>query len=149
MASPRHVTSLVGATGGVERVVTDDDTAITIGSGDLPVLATPIMIAMMEAAACAALVSHVAPGSTSVGSSVDVRHRAPSPVGAHVRASATVTGIDGAKVTFDVTAIHDAGDGVWVEIGRGTHARVIVDRAAFGPPPIPRSRAAGDPEPQA
>lgn len=121
----------VGAQADVFRVVTDADTALSVGSGDLPVLATPRMIALMEAAACLALAGHLPPGVTSVGSAVDIRHLAPSPIGAAVIASATVTGFEGEKVTFDITARHVVGDGRSVTIGRGTHSRVIVDRGMF------------------
>jgi fluoroacetyl-CoA thioesterase len=118
---PAKVTAgIEGAEGVVDHVVSDSMTAIAAGSGDLPVLATPTLVALMEAAACKALAHH----------RIDVRHLAPSPVGAQVSAHARVTGVDGAKVTFDVEASHHVG-GVSVEIGRGTHVRVIVERGAF------------------
>jgi fluoroacetyl-CoA thioesterase len=128
---PAKVTAgIEGAEGVVDHVVSDSMTAIAAGSGDLPVLATPTLVALMEAAACKALAHHLPGGLTSVGSRIDVRHLAPSPVGAQVSAHARVTGVDGAKVTFDVEASHHVG-GVSVEIGRGTHVRVIVERGAF------------------
>lgn len=119
-----------GAVGEVAHVVSDSMTAIAAGSGDLPVLATPTMVALMEAAACAALAHHLPGGLTSVGSRIDVRHLAPSPIGAQITARARATNVDGAKITFDVEASHHIG-GNTVEIGRGTHVRVIVERGAF------------------
>ena len=122
--------ALVGAHGEVTHVVSDAMTAIAAGSGDLPVLATPTMIAFLEAAACQAL-GHLLPsGLTSVGSHVDVRHLVPSPVGARVVAEARVVRVEGAKVTFDVTATHHIGHRT-AEIGSGTHTRVIVERGGF------------------
>jgi predicted thioesterase len=110
--------------------VTPAATAIAAGSGDLPVLATPRMIALMEEAACALLAAVLPDDATSVGTRIDVRHSAPSPLGVRVTARATVVAVDGARVTFDVSAAHALADAS-VEIGRGTHVRVVVDRARF------------------
>ena len=123
-------TALEAANGEVTHVVSDGMTAIAAGSGDLPVLATPTLIAFLEAAACQALAHHLPAGLTSVGSHIDVRHLAPSPVGAQVTAQARVVSVAGAKVTFDVSAIHHFAHRT-VEIGSGTHTRVIVERRAF------------------
>lgn len=120
----------VGSAAGVVRVVGDSDTAIALGSGDLPVLATPILIALMEAAACQALAGQLPPERTSVGSRVDVRHLAPSPVGAHVTARAEIVAVEGAMVRFDVSASHEV-DGETVVVGSGSHVRFVVDREAF------------------
>ena len=119
-----------GATGSATITVTDADTAIAAGSGDLPVLATPRMVALMEQAACAALAPALPAGSTSVGVHVDVRHTAPTPVGAVVTATARVTQVSGARILLEVTAEQDR-DGVTEPIGAGTHTRVVVDRATF------------------
>jgi fluoroacetyl-CoA thioesterase len=124
------ISALRTSHGEVEHVVSDGMTAIAAGSGDLPVLATPTLVAFMEAAACAALLGHLPGGLTSVGSHIDVRHLAPSPIGARVTARAKVTDVEGSKVTFDVEAVHHVGAST-VEIGRGTHVRVIVERGAF------------------
>lgn len=121
---------IVGSASGVVRTVGDGDTAIALGSGDLPVLATPILIALMEAAACQALAGQLPPERTSVGSRVDVRHLAPSPVGTHVTALAEVVAVEGAMVRFDVSATQQVGDET-VDIGRGSHVRFIVDRERF------------------
>jgi len=122
--------ALAGATGETVHVVTDGMTAIAAGSGDLPVLATPTLVAFLEAAACRALAHHLPGGVTSVGSRVDVRHLAPSPVGAEVSARARVTDVEGARITFDVEASHHV-NGRTIEIARGTHVRVLVERGAF------------------
>lgn len=122
--------TLTGATGSASITVTDADTAITAGSGDLPVLATPRMIALMEQAACSALAPALPPESTSVGVHVDIRHTAPSPIGVVVTASARVTQVSGSRVVLEVSA-EQSRDGVSEPIGTGTHTRVVVDRAIF------------------
>ncbi|MBK9739538.1 MAG: hypothetical protein IPO93_08480 [Actinobacteria bacterium] len=120
----------VGSTGTASLVVTEDDTAIAVGSGDLPVFATPIMIALMEAAACEAVAAHLAAHRTSVGTRVEIRHSAPSMVGTDVTARAEVVEVHGSRLTFAVSASHTVG-GEDMEIGAGTHVRVIVDRERF------------------
>ncbi len=121
---------LSSASGSASLVVGPEHTAIAAGSGDLPVLATPVMLALMEAAACDALDGRLPPGHTSVGIHADVRHVAASPLGAHVTAVAEVVETSGARVTFAVRAEMQTG----IEptpIGRGTHVRVVVDRERF------------------
>lgn len=122
--------ALVGRTSSATLSVTPAATAIAAGSGDLPVLATPRLIALMEEAACGALAPALPDNATSVGTHVDIQHVAPSPLGAAVTATATVTSVAGRRVTFDVSAVHIAG-GTQAEIGRGTHTRVVVDRERF------------------
>ena len=117
-------------TGTATLTVGPADTAIAAGSGDLPVLATPRMIALMEQAACAALAGALPAEATSVGIHVDIRHLAPTAVGGTVTATAMVTSVDGARIGFEVRATHATEDGE-TEIGRGTHLRAVVDRAAF------------------
>jgi fluoroacetyl-CoA thioesterase len=121
---------LVGRWADASVEVTPAATAIAAGSGDLPVLATPRMIALMEEAACNVLAGALPDEATSVGTRVDVRHTAPSPLGARITARAAVVGVDGARVTFEVTAWHGPVESS-VEIGRGTHVRVVVDRETF------------------
>jgi predicted thioesterase len=105
--------------------VSEDDTAVRMGSGDVPVLATPRVIAWMEAAAVAAL--HELPAEmTSVGIHVSVDHTAPTLVGAEVRAEAAVRMVEGKRIEFDVRAFE--GNGI---IAGGTHTRVVVDRLRF------------------
>jgi fluoroacetyl-CoA thioesterase len=124
--------ALIGASGRATLIVDSGDTAIALGSGDVPVFATPRMIALMEGAACNALVGRLAPELTSVGTDVNIRHRRPSPIGATITAEATVTEVDGALVTFTVVAHDDhALDASKALIGIGTHTRAVVMREAF------------------
>lgn len=102
------------------------NTAIALGSGDMPVLATPAMLALMENAAMLAVSPELTEGSTTVGGHIEVSHLKPSPIGMEVSATATLYKVDGRKLYFKVVAQH--GDTV---IGEGTHIRFIVDRERF------------------
>lgn len=115
-----------GLRGSAELVVGDEHTAPSIGSGKVRVLATPVMINLIEAAALAA-VEHLLPaGYQSLGTHLDVRHIAATPVGMRVRATAEVVSVDGRTIGFRVEARDD------VElIGDGTHERVSVNVAKF------------------
>lgn len=106
--------------------VTEALTAKAMGSGDLPVLATPAMMALMENAAMTAVAPELPEGSTTVGGHIESSHLKPTPVGAEVKAEATLTKIDGRKLYFTVKAMQ--GDTV---IGESTHLRFIVDREKF------------------
>lgn len=106
--------------------VNDADTAISMGSGEVPVLATPRVVALMEAAAVASIDGRLPEGFTSVGSRIDVEHLAPSRVGVTVVAHAVVTSADDRSVTFDVVV--DEGGST---VARGSHTRVVVDRDVF------------------
>lgn len=106
--------------------VTEALTAKAMGSGDLPVLATPAMMALMENAAMTAVAPELLEGSTTVGGHIESSHLKPTPVGAEVKAKATLTKVDGRKLYFTVKAMQ--GDTV---IGEGTHLRFIVDRERF------------------
>lgn len=109
-----------------ELTVTDTVTALALGSGDMPVLSTPIMTALMENAAMHA-VSHSLPeGCTTVGGYIAISHLRPSKTGDTVRAKAEVTGVDGRKIEFRVAAYYGQ-----TLIGEGTHLRFIVDREKF------------------
>ena len=115
-----------GLTGNAELVVGAEHTAPRIGSGKVHVLATPVMINLIEAAALAA-VEHLLPaGYQSLGTHLDVRHIAATPVGMRVRATAKVTAVDGRTISFNVS-VKDAID----LIGDGTHQRVVVNVAKF------------------
>ena len=109
-----------------ELTVTDAVTAIAIGSGDMPVLATPMMMALMENAAMLAVKDKLPEGSTTVGSHIESSHLKPSKVGDKVSAMAEVTKVDGKKIEFKVAAY--SGDTL---LGEGTHLRFIVDRERF------------------
>ena len=116
----------VGAKGSAEILVGDEHTAPRVGSGRIRVLATPVMINVMEAAALAA-VEHLLPdGHQSLGTHLDVGHYAATPVGMRLRATAEVTGIDGRKIAFRVEA-HDEKE----RVGDGTHVRVVVNVERF------------------
>ena len=115
-----------GLSGSAELVVAEEHTAPRIGSGRIRVLATPVMINLIEAAALAAVEHLLPPGSQSLGTHLDVHHIAATPVGMRVRASAQVVAVDGRKIRFRVEA-HDEKE----RIGHGTHERVVVDVAKF------------------
>lgn len=116
----------LGLHGQARKVVTEDDTALVIGSGDLPVFATPALAALMEAAAVAALAAQLPPDKTSVGVRIDLRHLAATPVASTVWAEATLTRIFGRVLSFEITAYDDR-----ERIGEAVHERVIVERARF------------------
>lgn len=108
--------------------VTDADTAAAVGSGSLPVLGTPRLLAWLEAATCACLEPTLAAGSTSVGTRVQVDHLAASAVGAEVEVTASVTHRDGRLHRFTVGA-RDRSSGKVVAAGEVT--RVVVDAERF------------------
>ncbi len=117
-----------GLTSTIEFVVSAKDTAEALSSGDLPVLGTPRLVAWLEAATCAAIADTMPHGQTSVGTRVQVEHRAASAVGSHVTAMATVTHVDGRLLKFEVVAT-DGHTGV--VLGHGEITRVVVDRERF------------------
>jgi fluoroacetyl-CoA thioesterase len=115
-----------GLTGHAEMVVGTNDTAPRVGSGRIAVLATPVMISLIEEAALAA-VEHILPeGKQSLGTHLDVSHIAATPVGMRVKAEAKLVEVDGRKLTFAVSA-RDEQD----LIGEGRHERVVVTVASF------------------
>ena len=105
---------------------TPQNTAAALGSGDMPVFATPAMVALMENAAMLAVAGALPEGATTVGAEMNVTHIKPSGLGTEVIASAVVTEVDERKITFTGGA-RDA-EGL---IGEGTHVRFVVDRARF------------------
>jgi fluoroacetyl-CoA thioesterase len=107
-------------------VVGEDHTASRVGSGAIRVLATPVMINLMEAAALDAMEKHLPAGRQSLSTHLDVSHVAATPVGMRVTAKAEVLEVDGNTVTLRVEALDEAG-----LIGEGTHRRVVVDVARF------------------
>ena len=116
-------------------VVADTDTATAIGSGDVPVLGTPRLLALAEAAAVAAIRPSLEPGQTSVGTSAVLEHTRPSPLGAEVVVEAELTEVDGRRLVFRVMARHKrlpgSPDDRDVVVGAGTLERVLVDRDRF------------------
>lgn len=109
-----------------EMTVTEDVTARRIGSGDMDVLATPAMMALMENAAMLAVAPHLPEGCTTVGGHIASSHLRPTPLGDTITATATVTKVDGKKIEFKVEA--HCGDTL---LGEGTHLRFIVNRNKF------------------
>jgi predicted thioesterase len=106
-------------------VVSDDDTAIAFGSGSVPVLATPRLIALCESATCVAMDGHMPSGSTTVGMRVQLDHLSPTPVGVEVEAEAILEKIEGRRLTFMVSASDTRG---LVAAGKVTRVLVEVDR---------------------
>jgi len=117
----------VGDRGVIFAVVGDDDTAVALASGGLPVLGTPRLLAWCEAATCRALEGRLPPGSSSVGTSVRLEHLAASRVGEQVTVVAVVASAQGRHLGFEV----EATDAVGTVVGRGTVERVVVDDARF------------------
>ena len=106
--------------------VNDKNTAMAVASGSLDVFSTPMMIALMEQAACLCIKGNLEAGQTTVGMKVDVSHIKPSPIGTNITATATVTDVDNKFITFAVKA--EDKDAL---IGMGVHVRVIVDIDKF------------------
>lgn len=116
----------VGAVTRVELTVGDADTAQAVGSGDVPVLGTPRVLALAEAATVGATASRLPPGFTTVGIRVELEHRAATPIGGRVVAEARLAKADGRKLVFEILVK----DGRQV-VAEGRVERMIVDRARF------------------
>lgn len=121
-----HSTLSPGLTGLVETTVTEQDLACALGSGDVTVLGTPRVIALAEAATVKAIASALAPGQTSVGTRVDVRHMAASPPGRKIRAMAELVEVSGKALLFRIEVHDDFG-----LVADGTVERFVVDRTSF------------------
>jgi fluoroacetyl-CoA thioesterase len=115
-----------GLSARVELTVTDADTAQFLGSGDVPVLATPRVLALAEAATVAATARLIPGGVTTVCSRAEIEHRAPAALGHRVAAQATLAKVDGPKLFFEVT-VHD-GETLVAEV---RVERVVLDRQRF------------------
>src|SRR5258708_34440173 len=118
--------SWVGAVSRVELTVTDADTAQAVGSGDVPVLGTPRVLALAEAATVGATASRLPPGYTTVGTRVELEHRVATPIGGKVVAEARLSKADGRKLVFEII-VRDARR----VVAEGRVERVIVDRRRF------------------
>ena len=116
----------VGMKGRAEAVVDDRNTAVSAGSGTLPVFATPWMCALMEQAAWTAVASALAEGESTVGTQLSVSHLSATPVGLKVWAESDVTAVDGKRIEFKVSAYDEKG-----LIGEGTHERFTVTDERF------------------
>jgi predicted thioesterase len=122
----------------LDHTVSERDTAAAVGSGDVPVLATPTLLALAERATVQALVGALDPGVTSVGVRVELDHLAASPVGAAVRVEATLDRVEDRTLYFRVRVLE--GERL---AARGLVVRVLVDRAAFLRAAAPTPRRGG------
>jgi predicted thioesterase len=118
----------VGLTGRADLAVTDRDTAVALGSGDVEVLGTPRVVALAEQATVAALSGHLSEPYTSVGTRVEVEHRVPTAVGGTVQAEARLVSVEGRRLGFRVVVREGA-----QTVAEGRIDRVVVDRARFAP----------------
>lgn len=116
----------VGLKNSLAQVVTENDTAVAVGSGSLKVLATPKLIALVEKAAADLAEKNLPPALTSVGTLINFEHTAPTPVNLNFRAEVEISEIDGRKIIFNVATYDERG-----EMGRGIHERFIVNRENF------------------
>ena len=116
----------IGMKARVEDVVVQENTAISAGSGTLPVFATPFMCALMEKAAWMAIAPELNKGDSSVGTKLNISHLSAPPVGLKVWAESEVTAVDGKRIEFKVSAWDEKG-----LIGEGTHERFIVTDERF------------------
>jgi fluoroacetyl-CoA thioesterase len=120
----------VGLRATVRATVTEADTALAMGSGDVPVLATPRLLALAEAAAVAAVEPQLDAGLTSVGTSASLEHRLASPLGAEIVVEAELTEVDGRRLVFGFIArVADTDEDIVV--GAGRVERVVLDRERF------------------
>jgi len=116
----------VGLTGRIERKVVEAITAQHLGSGSVPVLATPMLILALEEASHRAVAACLPPGQSTVGTLVNVRHLAATPLGQTFRAESELVEIDGRRLRFRVAAYDES-----EQIGEGEHERFIIDVARF------------------
>ena len=110
----------------VEATVGEGDTALALGSGTLPVLATPRMAALMEEAAWRSVAPDLEEGESSVGTALHLKHVSATPVGMKLGVESELTGVDGRRLTFAIKAFDEAGP-----IGEVTHERVVIKEARF------------------
>ena len=116
----------IGLRGKAKMQVTHEKTAEALGSGDVPVFGTPILVALLETAAVNAVADRLGPGETTVGTWLEVSHLAATPIGLEVRAEAELTAIEGRKLTFTVVAFDNRD-----KISECRHLRMIVSRDRF------------------
>ncbi len=116
----------VGLKNSVAQFVTENDTALAVGSGSLKVLATPKLIAIVEKAAADLVEKNLSPEFTSVGTLINFEHTAPTPINLKFWAEVEILEIEGRKIIFEVATFDERG-----EIGRGRHERFIVNREKF------------------
>lgn len=110
-----------GISATLQHTVMENETAKVVKSGSLPVLATPVLSALMEEAACKALAPYLKENETTVGGFIALTHKAPTLPGHIVTVTATVTAVEGKKISFVITAADEGG-----ETGSATHDRFLV-----------------------
>ncbi len=110
-----------GISGTAELSVTEKELAVNIGSGSLEVFATPVMVMLMEKAACSCIAEFMENDETTVGTEMNVKHVSASPVGSEIKAEAELIEVNGREFTFNVKAYDNAG-----LIGEGIHKRFLV-----------------------
>ena len=116
----------VGIKGRAEDLVREENTARAVGSGTLPVFATPAMTALMEKAAWTSLAPHLAEGEGTVGTKLEITHDSATPLGMKVWAESEVTAVEGRRVVLKVSAYDERG-----LIGQGTHERFVIQNERF------------------
>ena len=116
----------VGIKGRAEDLVREENTARAVGSGTLPVFATPAMTALMEKAAWTSLAPHLAEGEGTVGTKLEITHDSATPLGMKVWAESEVTAVEGRRVVLKVAAYDERG-----LIGQGVHERFVIQDARF------------------
>ncbi len=115
-----------GMRGEASITVEQSHTASAMGCGNLPTLSTPALAALIERAATNAVRRGLGEGEETIGTMINVRHLAPTPIGKRVRAEAVVTAVNGRSISFNVRAADAVAD-----VGEGTHERMVVDREQF------------------
>ncbi|MDF2628352.1 MAG: hypothetical protein K0R39_2183 [Symbiobacteriaceae bacterium] len=121
-----RVTLAPGLTGEAHTTVTIANTAAAVGSGGIAVFSTPMMIALMENAALQTVQPHLAAGESTVGTVINIKHMAATPVGMHVRAVARLDAVDGRRLSFTIEAFDEV-----EKIGEGTHERFVIQVERF------------------
>ena len=116
----------VGLKGRAESLVTEENTALTAGSGTLPVFAPPFMCALMEKAAWTSIAPCLEEGESTVGTKLDITHDSATPLGMKVWAESQVTEVDGKRIVLRVAAYDEKG-----LIGQGIHERFIITDQRF------------------
>ena len=125
MLTVSTVSLRTGLSAVIDLIVTDADTAVAMRSGEVPVLATPRILALVEEATVRALDGHLANGASTVGMRVQLEHISPTPIGATVRAEANLEKVEGRRLVFHVSARDERG---LVAAGKVTRVVVDVDR---------------------
>lgn len=127
MSEPKSLNPLEpGLTAEVGMTVSEAETAVHLGSGNIAVYATPALVALMENSAVRALEGHLPPGQTTVGGRIEVRHLAATPIGMRVNAQAELVEVQGRKLSFRIQAWDEV-----EQIGEASHTRFIVDESTF------------------